>query len=54
LDTINSLGGGSVSQMNFGGNSTIQTQPIIKTYVVASEMSSQQEIDRIIKSRSKI
>ena len=53
LDTINSLGGGSVSQMNFGGTSSLQTQPIIKTYVVANDMSSQQELDRVIKNRSK-
>ena len=54
LDTINSLGGGSVSQLNTNGSSTLQTQPIIKTYVVASEMSSQQELDRVIKNRSLI
>jgi hypothetical protein len=53
LETINSLGGGAMdfNYANMGGQS--QT-PIFKTYVVASEMSSQQELDRIIKDRSKI
>lgn len=56
LDAINALGGGDVNYQaqgfapNAGGNGE---PPIFKTYVVASEMSSQQELDRVIKDRSK-
>lgn len=59
LETINTLGGGQRDYQyggftgnlpGFGNN----TQPIFKTYVVASDMSSQQEMDRVIKDRSKI
>jgi len=55
LDRINSLGGGLGELTNSGNNPTFDDRTaIIKTYVVASEMSSQQEIDRIIKQRSKL
>ena len=57
LETINSLGGGArdYNYSGFNGNINNNSQPpIIKTYVVASEMSSQQETDRIIQQRSKI
>ena len=56
LDQINGVGGNvDYQQSGFNGNiNTMGQQPIIKTYVVASEMSSQQEMDRVIKDRSKI
>ena len=56
LETINALGGGArdYNYSGFNGNITNNEPPIIKTYVVASEMSSQQEMDRIIQQRSKI
>jgi len=56
LDEINGVGGNvDYQQSGFSGNITTSgQQPIIKTYVVASEMSSQQEMDRVIKDRSKI
>jgi len=56
LETINALGGGArdLNYSGFNGNITNNEPPIIKTYVVASEMSSQQEMDRIIQQRSKI
>jgi hypothetical protein len=56
LETINALGGGArdYNYSGFNGNITNNEPPIFKTYVVASEMSSQQEVDRIIQSRSKI
>jgi hypothetical protein len=56
LDQINGVGGNvDYQQSGFSGNITTSgQQPIIKTYVVASEMSSQQEMDRVIKDRSKI
>jgi hypothetical protein len=57
LETINSLGGGArdYNYSGFNGNmNNNNPQPIIKTYVVASEMSSQQEIDRVILQRSKM
>ena len=56
LDQINGVGGNvDYQQSGFNGNITTSgQQPIIKTYVVASEMSSQQEMDRVIKDRSKI
>ena len=55
LDRINALGGGNVDYQaqGFAGNSMSTEPPIFKTYVVASEMSSQQELDTIIKNRSK-
>ena len=56
LEEINTAGGGQrdygYGGFNGGGNGG--AMPIIKTYVVASEMSDQQELDRIIKDRSKI
>jgi hypothetical protein len=54
LDRINGLGGGVGDLTTTGNSNTLNGnyQPIIKTYVVASEMSSQQETDRIIKERS--
>jgi hypothetical protein len=57
LETINSLGGGArdYNYSGFNGNINNNSEPpIFKTYVVASEMSSQQETDRIILQRSKI
>ena len=55
LDKINGMGGNvDYQQSGFNGNISTTQQPIIKTYVVASEMSSQQEMDRTIKDRSKI
>lgn len=56
LDRINALGGGQVDYQaqGFAPQSVTSEPPIFKTYVVASEMSSQQEVDRIIKNRSKI
>lgn len=57
LETINSLGGGArdYNYSGFNGNMNNNSEPpIIKTYVVASEMSSQQEIDRVILQRSKM
>ena len=56
LETINALGGGQrdYNYSGFGGNMSSSEPPIFKTYVVASDMSSQQEIDRVIKDRSKI
>jgi hypothetical protein len=55
LDRINALGGGNVDYQSqgFAGNGMNTQPPIIKTYVVASEMSSQQELDMVIKNRSK-
>lgn len=55
LDRINALGGGAVDYQaqGFAPSAVASEPPIIKTYVVASEMSSQQELDRIIKDRSK-
>ena len=55
LDRINALGGGNVDYQaqGFAGNSMSTEPPIFKTYVVASEMSSQQELDMVIKNRSK-
>ena len=51
--------GGVLSQINqAGGGSPIPAQsnqaPIIKTYVVASDMTSQQEADKRIKDISRI
>jgi hypothetical protein len=51
--------GGGAKDLNvegFGGtiNNNNSEPPIIKTYVVASEMSSQIEMDRIIQQRSKM
>lgn len=55
LDKINGFGGNiDYEASGFGGQVTASEPPIIKTYVVASEMSSQQELDRIIRDRSKI
>ena len=57
LETINSLGGGArdYNYSGFNGNINNNSEPpIFKTYVVASDMSSQQESDRIIQQRSKI
>jgi hypothetical protein len=57
LETINALGGGArdYNYSGFNGNINNNSEPpIFKTYVVASEMSSQQETDRIIQQRSKI
>ena len=56
LDRINALGGGTVDYQaqGFAPQSATSERPIFRTYVVASEMSSQQELDRIIKDRSKI
>lgn len=56
LETINAMGGGArdLNYSGFNGNINNNEPPIIKTYVVASEMSSQQEMDRIIQQRSKI
>ena len=57
LETINALGGGArdYNYSGFNGNMNNNSEPpIIKTYVVASEMSSQQEIDRVILQRSKM
>ncbi len=55
LDRINALGGGNVDYQaqGFAGNGMSTEPPIFKTYVVASEMSSQQELDMVIKNRSK-
>lgn len=55
LDRINALGGGNVDYQaqGFAGNNMNTEPPIFKTYVVASEMSSQQELDMVIKNRSK-
>lgn len=55
LETINAMGGGArdYGYAGYGGNTNKMETPIIKTYVVASEMSSQQEMDRVIKNRSK-
>ena len=56
LEEINTAGGGQrdygYGGFNGGGNGG--AMPIFKTYVVASEMSDQQEMNRIIKDRSKI
>jgi hypothetical protein len=56
LEEINTAGGGmrdyGYGGFNGGGNGG--ATPIFKTYVVASDMSDQQELDRIIKDRSKI
>jgi hypothetical protein len=57
LERINALGGGEteLTRSVLSGNIGQAAQPpIIKTYVVASEMSSQQELDRVIRDRSKI
>jgi hypothetical protein len=59
LETINAMGGGAkdLNVEGFGGtinNNNNSEPPIIKTYVVASEMSSQIEMDRIIQQRSKM
>ncbi|CAB4136855.1 hypothetical protein UFOVP1479_32 [uncultured Caudovirales phage] len=55
LDRINGLGGGVGDLTTSGNNTTFNDgNTVIKTYVVASDMSSQQEIDRIIKQRSKL
>lgn len=57
LETINALGGGArdYNYSGFNGNMNNNSEPpIFKTYVVASEMSSQQETDRVILQRSKI
>lgn len=57
LDRINALGGGQVdlTQSVLSGNVNQSSEPpIIKTYVVAQDMSSQQELDRVIRDRSKI
>jgi hypothetical protein len=56
LDMINSLGGGAVDYeaQGFAPTAGVTSEPpIFKTYVVASDMSSQQELDRVIKDRSK-
>ena len=58
LSTINQAGGGTpfntdaLSGSN-GGDST-NSMPVIKTYVVSSDMTSQQQFDRDTKSRSLI
>lgn len=55
LDAINGMGGNVEMQPQvLAGAVSSPEPPIFKTYVVASEMSSQQEIDRIIRSRSKM
>ena len=56
LEQINTAGGGQrdYGYGGFNGGGYNGEQPIIKTYVVASDMSSQQEMDRVIKDRSKI
>ena len=57
LEAINTQGGGQrdYNYSGFGGNIMGGGEPpIFKTYVVASDMSSQQEMDRVIKDRSKI
>ena len=50
LSSINEAGGGRPIGNGGGSNSS----PVIKTYVVASEVQSQAQMDRVIKSRSKI
>jgi hypothetical protein len=63
LSTINQMGGGArfadggiASFSNINGSQTLSSlmgeQPIIKTYVVASDMTSQQMLDRNNKMRS--
>jgi hypothetical protein len=57
LEAINTQGGGQrdYNYSGFGGNIMGGGEPpIFKTYVVASDMSNQQEMDRVIKDRSKI
>lgn len=57
LDKINSMGGKVEygPDGTYGGNTTTNLPtPIIKTYVVASEMTSQQQMEKVIKERSKI
>lgn len=52
LNQINQAGGGApIGTQNNGGNNAA---PIFKTYVVASDMSSQQEADKRIKDLAKI
>ena len=52
LEKINSMGSGSGAPNNLSvvGEQSVETQPmpIIKTYVVASEVSSQQEANKRI------
>jgi hypothetical protein len=50
LSQINMAGGGNPIAAPTGGNNT----PVIKTYVVASEMSSQQEADKRINDIARI
>lgn len=54
LSLINELGGGKrfkgMNQTN--ASPTGNEAPIIKTYVVSSDVTSQQQLDRVIKSRS--
>jgi hypothetical protein len=56
LEAINTAGGGmrDYGYGGFNGGTGNNQQPIFKTYVVASEMSDQQELNRVIKERSKI
>ena len=56
LDRINQVGGGK--PFNMGESSTspskMTSQPPIKAYVVSTDMTSQQQMDRSIKNRSTI
>ena len=55
LSNINRLGGGvgfDTSSLNSSAPTSNDYTPVIKTYVVSSDVSSQQELDRQIKSRS--
>jgi hypothetical protein len=56
LSEINQAGGGAAFDatglMSNGGQSGGGETPLIKTYVVSSEMTNQQQFDSIIKSRS--
>jgi hypothetical protein len=56
LSEINQAGGGAAFDatglMSNGGQSGGGQTPLIKTYVVSSEMTNQQQFDSIIKSRS--
>lgn len=55
LSTINQLGGGvsfDANSLNPSTPSANNETPILKTYVVSSDVTSQQQLDRQIKSRS--
>lgn len=56
LDQINSTGSGSGSPNNMSANAEKRnmSQPIIKTYVVASEMTSQQEANKRISDLARL